>query len=130
MLRRGTVPDALGALTQLQWLLVDGNHLSGPLPAFLGQLPNLKQARLQDNSFAGPVPSAWCSNGAAYELERNPLLCGESSLKGARLALAGAAALVRSQGPHSLPLLFQSLQAPCPAAWCRAAGLAASTAHT
>lgn len=71
------MPETLSKLTKLQFLLLDGNQLSGSLPAFLGQLPDLKQVQLQNNNFSGSVPPSWCSGSTVYDVAGNRHLCGE-----------------------------------------------------
>ena len=52
----GTIPPELGALTRLQHLNLDFNHLSGPIPPELGALANLESLRLIYNQLTGPIP--------------------------------------------------------------------------
>jgi hypothetical protein len=60
----------------LQWLLLQGNALSGPLLPALASLQQLHWVNLADNRLAGPVPSTWCSSNATFELAGNVGLCG------------------------------------------------------
>lgn len=73
----GTLPQSLGNLMQLQWLLLADNQLTGSLPAHLGQLPKLRSVQLQNNRFSESVPSSWCNGNASYDISGNTMLCGE-----------------------------------------------------
>ena len=53
----GTLPAALGQLTNLTVLSLWANDLSGTLPAALGQLTNLTVLDLWANDFSGSIPS-------------------------------------------------------------------------
>ena len=53
----GTLPSALGNLTNLQWLQLQHNQLSGTLPSALGDLTNLQRLSLYDNQLSGSIPS-------------------------------------------------------------------------
>ena len=39
----GPIPDALGTLSDLDWLVLDNNALTGPIPEALGSLSNLER---------------------------------------------------------------------------------------
>ena len=55
----GTLPLALGNLTNLQALRLAGNQLlNGPVPAELGNLTNLSTLHLHNNQLSGPIPAA------------------------------------------------------------------------
>ena len=53
----GTIPAALGGLTNLQQLLLSGNQLTGTIPAELGGLTNLQQLLLNANALTGTIPA-------------------------------------------------------------------------
>jgi len=53
----GTLPQEMGALTELRNLTLPHNDLSGPLPAFLGTLAQLRQINLSGNLFTGSIPA-------------------------------------------------------------------------
>lgn len=52
----GTVPDAIGVLTQLLYLELSSNKLRGRLPESLGKLTQLDSLDLRGNSFQGLLP--------------------------------------------------------------------------
>ena len=54
----GSIPAALGQLTNLEWLYLDGNRLSGSIPSALGQLTNLTLLVLSSNDLSGSIPAA------------------------------------------------------------------------
>ena len=54
----GTIPAALGDLSNLRWLSLNGNSLSGGIPDALGDLSNLTILSLADNQLNGAIPAA------------------------------------------------------------------------
>ena len=52
----GSIPPALGNLSNLAYLYLDRNQLSGSIPAELGNLSNLWQLYLNDNQLSGSIP--------------------------------------------------------------------------
>lgn len=52
----GSLPPNLAELTNLRYLVVDGNRLSGPIPSLAG-LANLESVFVQYNQFSGEIPS-------------------------------------------------------------------------
>ena len=72
----GTLPPALGDLTNLQWLDLSANALSGALPPALSNLTNLRLLNLSANALSGSLPA---SLGSLTNLEsldlRNTQLC-------------------------------------------------------
>jgi len=54
---QGVVPPNLTDLTNLEWLQLWGNSLSGDLEDWLGVFPKLKVLHLSNNNFTGPIPA-------------------------------------------------------------------------
>ncbi len=54
----GSIPAALGDLTNLEILYLQYNSLSGSIPAALGDLTNLEYLNLRSNSLSGSIPAA------------------------------------------------------------------------
>ena len=54
----GSIPAALGNLTNLERLSLGGNQLSGSIPAALGNLTNLQYLSLEGNQLSGCIPAA------------------------------------------------------------------------
>ncbi|CAM9720000.1 unnamed protein product [Ectocarpus sp. 12 AP-2014] len=76
---KGTIPEALGALTELKVLDLHGNKLKGPIPAALGALKGLEVLDLAGNKLTGPIPEAL---GALTELTVLELYSNELTGKG------------------------------------------------
>ena len=73
----GSIPPALGKLTNLDFLHLGANELTGPTPGALGNLVNLTRLYLYDNALTGPVPE-WLRN--LVNLDR--LYLGDNALTG------------------------------------------------
>ncbi len=54
----GLVPNALGSLSKLRSLSLGGNALTGTIPEALGRLSSLTDLYLYDNELTGPIPEA------------------------------------------------------------------------
>ena len=52
----GPIPAELGTLSNLEWLALNFNQLSGPIPAELSRLSELKKLFLNGNQLSGPIP--------------------------------------------------------------------------
>lgn len=52
----GTIPRAMGDLTELTLLQLENNSLQGNIPAEIGNLTNLESLRLEQNSLSGEIP--------------------------------------------------------------------------
>ena len=52
----GSIPDALGSLSNLQELVLNSNQLTGPIPDALGSLSNLEWLYLHSNRLRGSIP--------------------------------------------------------------------------
>ena len=72
----GTIPTGLGNLANLQRLYLGNNELSGSIPAALGGLTNLQRLALYDNKLSGSIPAAL---GGLTSLQRLWLLSNELS---------------------------------------------------
>lgn len=53
----GSIPTELGNLSNLEQLVLDGNHLSGSIPTSLGSLTNLFRLSLNRNELSGSIPT-------------------------------------------------------------------------
>ncbi|MYB06634.1 MAG: hypothetical protein F4Y24_09810 [Gemmatimonadetes bacterium] len=53
----GSIPPALGGLTELETLILFRNELRGPIPAALGELAKVRLVVLAGNRLSGPVPA-------------------------------------------------------------------------
>ena len=54
----GEIPPELGSLSNLEWLDLGYNELSGEIPPELGSLSNLEELDLGYNDLSGCVPSS------------------------------------------------------------------------
>eukprot|EP00934_Nitzschia_sp_Nitz4_P009292 Nitzschia sp. Nitz4//scaffold76_size158648//141429//149315//NITZ4_002570-RA/size158648-processed-gene-0.274-mRNA-1//-1//CDS//3329557917//9282//frame0 len=54
----GTLPSAIGKMTRLRRLSLDGNALSGQIPSDLGSLVLLEELDISDNNWFGTLPSS------------------------------------------------------------------------
>ena len=83
----GPIPPALGSLSSLRTLVLEGNELKGPIPPELGNLPELTQLNLADNSLTGEIPPALGSLSQLTDLElQDNELSGPIPLDLARLS--------------------------------------------
>ena len=57
----GTIPPAIGNLTDLTTLNMSDNQLSGNIPIELGNLTNLLRLNLSTNQLGGPIPDSLSS---------------------------------------------------------------------
>ena len=55
----GNIPAALGGLSQLRRLELDGNQLTGAIPEELGNLSMLTRLSLRSNRLDGPSLRSW-----------------------------------------------------------------------
>ena len=55
----GKIPAAIGELTELRYLFLSGNHLSGEIPAELFTLSKLENIDLTENDYAGSIPEGF-----------------------------------------------------------------------
>ncbi|CAN1289743.1 Receptor-like protein kinase 7 [Linum perenne] len=54
---QGTIPEAIGGLTQLINLELSENHLIGEIPSSIGNLKNLWQLEMYNNNLTGKLPA-------------------------------------------------------------------------
>ncbi|WP_281309719.1 leucine-rich repeat domain-containing protein [Flavobacterium flavigenum] len=54
----GTIPAAIGQLTEIQWLHLNANKLSGTIPVEIGQLTKLQELQLYTNLLSGTIPAS------------------------------------------------------------------------
>ncbi|ONK80868.1 uncharacterized protein A4U43_C01F22650 [Asparagus officinalis] len=73
----GRIPEEIGNLASLTVLGMDENFLSGGIPASIGQIQSLQELYLSGNKLSGTIPS---SLGNLTQL--NKLLIGENALEG------------------------------------------------
>ena len=64
----GSIPAALGNLSNLRSLFLYGNALGGPIPSELGNLSNLRGLVLYGNALSGPIPSELGNLSSLQEL--------------------------------------------------------------
>ena len=67
----GTIPAALGSLSQLRTLHLGANTLSGTIPGELGNLSQLRTLRLSGNDLSGTIPGALGSLSQLQTLHLN-----------------------------------------------------------
>ena len=80
----GGIPDALGNLSNLEYLSLSFNALSGEIPSSLGNLSNLEYLSLSFNALSGEIPSSLgnLSNLESLDLYLNDLSGGIPSSLG------------------------------------------------
>ena len=54
----GSIPDSIGDLTNLTYLLLSYNDLTGAIPGSIGDLTNLTYLYLNDNDLTGAIPGS------------------------------------------------------------------------
>ncbi|CDO96825.1 unnamed protein product [Coffea canephora] len=70
---KGSIPDAIGNLSNLILLTLEGNHLSGPIPSTMKYLQNLQALDLDDNQLSGSIPDCICKLKRLLNLSYNSL---------------------------------------------------------
>jgi hypothetical protein len=72
----GTIPAALGDLSNLEWLTLQENQLTGPIPVELGSLTKLGEFNLASNQLTGSIPGVLgnlTSIGGVFSLADNQI---------------------------------------------------------
>ena len=64
----GSIPEELGQLKNLQYLIFENTGLTGPIPAALGQLHDLQKLSLLGNGLTGLIPAELGQLGNLREL--------------------------------------------------------------
>jgi len=80
----GSLPPALGNLSELEWLALSNNQLTGSIPASLGGLTNLFYLSLWANQLSGAIPAELGNLSALQILE-----LADNQLSGALPATLG-----------------------------------------
>ncbi|KAG6388154.1 hypothetical protein SASPL_153353 [Salvia splendens] len=62
------IPDEIGNLSNLWWLDLGYNHLTGAIPSTLGQLRSLRNLRICGNRFHGSISPVLCNFKHLYSL--------------------------------------------------------------
>ncbi|XP_022717801.1 probable LRR receptor-like serine/threonine-protein kinase At3g47570 [Durio zibethinus] len=57
---KGNIPREIGNLSNLVWLGLDHNNLTGPIPTTIGRLRDLQNVNLGSNKLEGSIPSELC----------------------------------------------------------------------
>ncbi|KAL0290738.1 UNVERIFIED_CONTAM: Receptor kinase-like protein Xa21 [Sesamum angustifolium] len=65
---KGVIPTEIGNLTNLYWLSLAENNLTGEFPDTIGNLRNLRRFRAYDNGIQGGIASGLCNLEGLYEL--------------------------------------------------------------
>jgi len=55
----GRIPESIGKLSQLQYLLIGNNPYTGTIPSSIGQLTNLKSIGLDRTQLTGSIPQSF-----------------------------------------------------------------------
>lgn len=104
----GTLPPEFSTLTRLTAVNLNSNALTGPLPAAWSTLTQLQAIYLDDNALTGPLPAAWSTlTQLAFGIS---VLNNE--LTGPLPAAWGGMGLMAD-----LILGYNALTGPLPAAW-------------
>ncbi|CAK9212196.1 unnamed protein product [Sphagnum troendelagicum] len=85
----GSLP-LLKRLTNLQYLFLQNNSLSGMIPNWLADLPSLSELFAWNNNFSGPIPPTLFSKNSKWNFTYfpgNPFLQGLSSTKSTNIAI-------------------------------------------
>ena len=64
----GEIPPELGGPSNLESLYLNGNELSGDTPSELGSLSNLEQLGLEENELTGEIPASFLTLDSMWSL--------------------------------------------------------------
>nr|GFA75263.1 malectin-like carbohydrate-binding domain-containing protein [Tanacetum cinerariifolium] len=71
----GSLPD-ISSMDALEIIDLHNNRLKGTIPNFLGTMRNLQHLNLADNQFSGPIPTSLSTNNKlTLNVTGNPSLC-------------------------------------------------------
>ena len=64
---QGTLPEALGSLSQLEQFVMSDNALSGSVPSYIGSYPGVGEAWLEYNLFSGALSQQLCASPQGHD---------------------------------------------------------------
>jgi Leucine-rich repeat (LRR) protein len=106
----GTIPSALGNLSELKGLYLNGNQLSGSIPAELGNLSHLESITLYGNQLSGSIPTTFGNlNTLTYLDLSNNQLSGAIPVELGKLSSLTLLALSINQLTGTIPTQLSNL---------------------
>uniref|UniRef100_A0A7S4MD84 L domain-like protein n=1 Tax=Odontella aurita TaxID=265563 RepID=A0A7S4MD84_9STRA len=107
-----TGPRGIALLTELRWIDMGGNLLTGPIPSELGLLTNLAHLYLEENSLSGTIPTEF---GNMTRLENMWMFFNDDTYGGTGITGRIPAELGRLTELWQLQLQKNTLSGPVPA---------------
>jgi hypothetical protein len=106
----GNIPTTLGNLLQLGWIYLNLNQLSGSIPSTFGRLSQLRNLSLNDNQLTGNLPDSLgnVTNLQSFNLDNNRIT-GSIPATFERLSKLSLLVLSRNQLSGSIPTWFGNL---------------------